>query len=318
VEILKTSNGCFSKFTRDYKIYIDALFNIVKSIKDTDQYKLIDSYEFTIQNPPPRPCCKYTDKLYVACILYILIKQATWTNFNGPIPGKQVHKRRVEYSKIYVYQQYYESILKEYLDNARPKANKYLSADSTTISNQYCSEVSKHNPRNKNRKGVNISTVINDDNVPIILSCHDSTYHDVNSLTDDLSNIKNNPTLMNNIPVNNDKIYILADSAYDSKNLKTKIREMKMIPIVPPNKRNTKNPNKLKGKILTRNEKHIYRKRIHVEHFFRTLKKNIKLSHVYEKTIKSFHGLCLLAASNHILNIIQQKRNNRKCAPKRK
>jgi hypothetical protein len=301
VKILETSNGCFDKFTRDYKINIDALFNIVKSIKDTDRYELIDSYEFTINNPPPNPRYKYTDKLYVACILFILMKQATWTNFNGPIPGKQVHKRHMEY-----------------LDNARPKANKYLSADSTTISNQYCFEVSKHNPRNKNRKGVNISTVINDENVPIILSCHESTYHDVNSLTDDLSNIKNNPTLMNRISVNNDKIYILADSAYDSKNLKTKIREMKMIPIVPPNKRNTKNPNKLKGKILTRNEKHIYRKRINVEHFFRILKRNIKLSHVYEKTIKSFHGLCLLAASNHILNIIQEKKNNRKRAPKRK
>jgi hypothetical protein len=86
-------NVRFKKFLEEYDKIISLLFNILKTYKP----KIIDSYTYSIEQPPPHPLYKYTDKLYLACILFIILYCPTWESFLGPIAGDQVNKRHLQY-----------------------------------------------------------------------------------------------------------------------------------------------------------------------------------------------------------------------------
>ena len=76
----------------------------------------------------------------------------------------------------------------------------------------------------------------------------------------------------------------------------TKIRDIlktkNILLIIPYNKRNTKDKNKINK--LTKNEKIRYKKRINIEHIFSNLKSNHKLENRYEKYINNYKGLLYL------------------------
>ncbi len=61
---------------------------------------------------------------------------------------------------------------------------------------------------------------------------------------------------------------MLADKIYDTKNVRSKIVDLNIKPIIASNKKNTKDQEKLKKKQLTNHEKLIYKKRIIVENTF--------------------------------------------------
>jgi len=142
------------KFFKDHDKAISLFFSILKQIKPD----IIDAYTYSIDNPPPHPRYKYTDKLYIGCIFYITKYNSSWESFLGPIPGKQVHKRHMEYSKCGIYLNFYNNSLEKYM-NSNNKNLQYLCIDTSTINNKLCQEVAVHNPVNKNRKGVKISTI---------------------------------------------------------------------------------------------------------------------------------------------------------------
>ena len=104
------------------------------------QYKptIIDFYSYSLKNPPPHPLYKYTDKLYLACILYVIFYGSTWESFIGPISGKLLNKRHHEYIKYDLYSKFFEISLKKYL---KTHDVKYLSIDSTIIYNKNCIEL---------------------------------------------------------------------------------------------------------------------------------------------------------------------------------
>ena len=87
------------------------------------------------------------------------------------------------------------------------------------------------------------------------------------------------------------KRYILADKGYDSNKIRTLIKQKNYTPIIA--KRKYKN----KNKSLKKYEIKIYKKRIIVENFFAWLKMFPKINKIYEKKIKSYNGLLLLAIS---------------------
>ena len=75
---------------------ISSLFNILKKYKPN----IIDSYTYSVENPPPYPNYRYTDKLFIACILNIAINNGNWVGFIGLIEGKQVNNRHIQYSNF--------------------------------------------------------------------------------------------------------------------------------------------------------------------------------------------------------------------------
>ena len=73
---------------------------------------------------------------------------------------------------------------------------------------------------------------------------------------------------------------LLADKGYDSMKLRNKLIEKGFIPIIPYNRRNTKDPEKIKH--LTEKEKMIYKQRIRIEQTFMKLKRNKRINIRYE------------------------------------
>ena len=77
---------------------------------------------------------------------------------------------------------------------------------------------------------------------------------------------------------------MLADTGYDSNEIKDHLKINNIIPIIRPNNRR-RNKNK-KKKHLTRPNRKKYKRRIKVEHYYGTLKKYSKVNCVYEKKNK--------------------------------
>ena len=96
-----------------HKIVIDMMFKIIKLKKP----HIINAYSYSIKNPPKNDNYKYTEKLYIGCILYVLKHNNSWDAFIGPIPGKQLNKRHNDYCNYQIYSDFYEKCLKKYLKN---------------------------------------------------------------------------------------------------------------------------------------------------------------------------------------------------------
>ena len=60
------------------------------------------------------------------------------------------------------------------------------------------------------------------------------------------------------------------------------MKNLNITPIIPPNKRNTKNENKLKKLQLETKQKQIYKKRISIENSFCYLQKNRRCQIIYD------------------------------------
>ena len=74
--------------------------------------------------------------------------------------------------------------------------------------------------------------------------------------------------------MNNTK-YFICDKGYCSSKIRNILINKNILPIIPFNRRNTKDKNKINK--LTKNEKNRYKKRIKIEHIFSNLKSNHKL-----------------------------------------
>ena len=119
------------KFFNEHIDIINIIFNILKKYKP----KIVDSFSYSIKNPPQYPNYKYTEKLYLGYILYVIKYGSTWESFLGLIPGKQLNKRHNEYLIYDLYSNFFEESLEEYL---KDYTMKYLSIDSTIIKNGKC------------------------------------------------------------------------------------------------------------------------------------------------------------------------------------
>ena len=168
-----------------------------------------------------------------------------------------------------------------------------LSIDSTFISNKYGTEKIGRNIFYKSKNGIKITTIVDSNGIPLDLRIDSGNTHDSKIAPKILNNLKNIDSKINNQPKNK---YLLADKGYDSQKIREIIKTSKYIPLIAKRKTNNK------AKRLTKKENVIYKKRIIIEHSYSWLKMNAKIEKLYEKTIKSYKGLLLLAISILIFN----------------
>lgn len=271
---------------------ISALLSILKTKKP----KVVDAYYYSDENPPIHPKYKYTDKLYIGCIFYILKYGTTWESFIGPIPGKQLNKRHNEYLGMDLYADFFNISLKKYLKH---RNIKYLSVDSTIINNKNCVELTKHLPINKNRKGVKISTIVDDSGSPLTHTVVEATEHDITAALENLSELEISRIVQKALEQTDGHVYLLGDKGYDGSTLTQEVKKMDITPIIPAIKRKG-----TKRRRLTRRDKKKLRKRIKVEHFFGIIKRTAKINCIYEKKIASYNGLLSMLFGSILLNRI--------------
>ena len=78
--------------------------------------------------------------------------------------------------------------------------------------------------------------------------------------------------------------------------------------IIPINKRNTKDPEKLQKQKMTKKQEKIYENRIKIENLIAQIKAYPKISNVYERTIKSYNGLLQLILSRSIIRSAKNRK----------
>ena len=280
----------FSDFLNKYDKIILKLFNIVASFKK----HCPNTYQYSIKFPPLRSNFKYTDKLFIGCILHVSLNSSSWNSFIGPIPGKQIHKKFMEYSKLGVFKQLFNDAIKEYSD----KSNNFdlISTDTSTIHNKNCTELRHKIPYLKNKKCLKISTIVDSIGTPLCFSIHDSGNNDCKIFNKDFIEVVSNKRIFRKF---NKKTTLLADKGYDTRAIRNKIKESKIKCIISCNNRRTIDPNK--KRYLTDSESLIYKKRVKVEHLFGIIKRHPKINCVYEKTLRSYENLLFLVASKIIL-----------------
>jgi hypothetical protein len=286
-------NQSFANFLNKHERIILKLFDIVKTFKKN----IPDTYKYSLKYPPPRSNYKYTDKLFIGCILYIILNNSSWTSFIGPIPGKQVHKKFREYSKMKLFKRLFKRSIKEYLCTKSMEKTKLISVDSTNIFNKNCIELKNRNPYYKNKKCIKLSTTVDSLGSPLSITINDSNNHDCKLFNEVFDKMINNKVIKEKL---NKRSILLADKGYDTKAIRNKIKKSRMKCIITYNKRNCKDKNKIKE--LTEHEKIIYKNRIKVEHFYGIIKKYPKINSVYEKTMNSYLNLVLLVSSMILIN----------------
>ena len=97
---------------------------------------------------------------------------------------------------------------------------------------------------------------------------------------------------------------MMADKGYDSSFIRNKLIDNGVKPIIPFNKRNTKDKNKIK--YLNDADTKFYKKRIKIENTFSWIKKNKRISEINEKSMKSYMNFLYLAVNLLLFKRIYQ------------
>lgn len=236
---------------------------------------------------------KFTEYQYIENIINVLRSATYWRRYYGPINGRVLNNKHNFYVKSGLYNAFYKFILEKYYTKNKNSKWKYLSIDSTFIQNKFGVNKIGRNKFYKNKRGIKISSIVDSKGIPLSTFIDKGSINDAKLFQPTFMNILIKTNASKYINSNKHKQYFLADKGYDSKQIRTILKTNSYEPIIAQNRRNIKDPNKIKKFSLLK--KKIYKKRIIVENYFAWITANPKLMRMYEKTIESYYGLVELA-----------------------
>jgi len=260
-------------------------------------YKFIDPILSYIKNNTS--ICKYYNKSkkiqkYPAELMLKLIAQVLETGISWRSLDTFYSKNKEKPKWITVYKFYnqlitrkiilntYAQMLKKYFVKGKNNKLNYRYTDTSFIYSRNGGESVKYNKFFGRKKCCKVSLITDKYGVPFNISIYNGNINDSAILLDQL-NSKNIIDIEEN---NGKKNYFFADSGYDSSKIRSKLKELNLIPIIPTNKRNTKDINKIIK--LTKEEQKKYKKRIKIEHVFGQLKTERKILTRYDKNNNVF------------------------------
>lgn len=262
---------------------------IVNSIYNNIKYNyksLYNTYQFKTKNQ------KYKLKFILkACVHFISIscsyKNFMYFNLNH----NTFYKNFIKLNKFKIFEYTYKDLLNKYLSKSKNKI-KQIYTDTSTFYNKYNIDNVERNKYFKNKKVMKLSLITNEKGIPLNIDLFKGNLNDINIFNKQLDKL--------NIKLfNKNSTIFMADAGYDSIKLRNKLNDIFYKSIIPFNKRNTKDKNKIKT--LTDEEKKLYKSRITIENTFLKIKKNRRLEIVYEKISKNFLSLIYLSLIKYII-----------------
>jgi hypothetical protein len=241
-----------------------------KLLKNKQGNNLIDILENIINKlePPKNESykrnIKYSTKDYICGIIEVLSNNISWRKYNGKIDGRILNNKHNYYSKLGVYDELYKVNLDTYLKSNK-EYSKYLSMDSSFISNKNGINKLGRNIYYKNKQGRKITAIVDSKGISINVHLISGNKHDCkitpvilnklenkdtnknankntnknankNTNKDTKKNTKKNANENANINITENKIYLLADKGYDRKKIREIIKNKNMIPIIAKRK----------------------------------------------------------------------------------
>ena len=157
------------KISKDFSIFLHkndaiimAAFNILKKFIPN----IRNTYKYSKRHPPEHHRRIYSHKLFIGCILNIILSQVFWKSFVAPIPGPQVNKVHHQYVKYGIYQILLDGVIKKY---GKSYDLSTISIDTSFCSNKKNYELEAHNPHYKNKKGVKIVIACDGSLIPTLV-----------------------------------------------------------------------------------------------------------------------------------------------------
>ena len=221
---------------------------------------------------------KYSLNDILVDILYVLKTGIAWRDVRSSIKWTSVYWHFKRFTERNIFKKLYlkfrnKTIKKVNIDT--------LLIDSSIICNKYGINKVSRNKFYKNKKCNKISCITNDKGIPISINVNKGSVHDLHFIDFHCKDL-------HKIFRNNKASYLLADKAYFSSKLKTKLLTHNCNLMVPC-KKNTK-------PLLPFN-KLIYKKRINVEHLFAEIKNFRRINTRYDKIFSVYKEFIYLGFS---------------------
>jgi hypothetical protein len=270
--------------------------NIIKNIIN---FIKSDSKLFTIFNHFNQ---KYSLRLLLKPILIILRDGIAFRNIsNTKINWNTIYKFFIKLEKYDVIKNSYYNTVNKYLikdmkniknnNNYTKDGKRILITDTTLIQNKLGIDDIDYNIQLEKHKSTKISLLTTKSGLPINVDIYKSSIYDSKILNSHIDNFKlSSPFIFDN------KNILLGDAGYDSNNIRNKLNIMKFgLLISNKNKRNTKDPKKIKQLELNLEEKIIIKNRIRIENTNSHLKQYKRIDRRYDKYSKNFLTFIYLA-----------------------
>jgi len=243
----------------------------------------------------------YSIEILLEGILYKLKTGISYKNITKKtlqITGSNLYYFHKKIIRFKIFEEFYNNYITKYITIMSNNMNEFF-VDSTLIANKLGIDKVMHNVQLKKHKSCKISIIEDNFKIPIDYIISNSNIHDASIFSNHIQNISNKyPSLC----TNNNKF--IADSGYDSDPIRNQLKDKKLgILICDKNKRNTKDPEKVKKLKPILHEKLLLQKRSVIEHTNNTLKQNRTINIRYEKISKHYENFTTLA----IIRIIFKK-----------
>lgn len=232
---------------------------------------------------------KYKLSEYLSDIIYVLKTGISWRDLRSHIHWNSVYKVFIKLNSFNIFKLSYVNLLKKYFKKTPNNKLKYILTDTSFVSNKKGKDLIGYNKFYNRKNGTKISLITDSKGVPFNVKCYKGNMYDSKILEAQLK-VPNLMEFNNILPINQ---YFLADPAYDSKDVRSKLIDLKYEPIIVQNKRNIKDSKKIIS--LNKEQKKIYVKRLIIEGTFSKMKMNKKLCLRYESKIKNFLGFIYLS-----------------------
>jgi transposase len=254
-------------------------------------------------NSPKR---KYKLDDILPIIMYVLKHNIPWRAIDDmqlsiDISHQNVYKiyRKLLTDKILM--NYYSKMVDKYMTNNLEHGIVYT--DTTVIPNKYGNENIGSNKYYKNKNISKLSIVTDSEGIVfnIKLFSNNANKNDAGIAMEHISKIdKSEPIVKHMIKIKT----LVADKGYDSTKIRKLMEKNKIRCIIPKNKRNTKDEQKLEDHKLSPKDNVIYMKRIKIENTNALLKKNRRIDIRYDRLAETYMGFvyarCIYRTINYI------------------
>ena len=206
-------------------------------------------------------------------LLHILWTGCPWRSLQTTRSSYQtVHRHFITWTQRHIFREAYSIAYK--LQNRPTRRNlRFQCIDASFVKNIYGRDCIGRNPTDRGRNGTKLSAVVDQDGLPLSLVFFPANVHDVHTVE---------PTLKRRIVSSDRSEPLYADKGYDSKKVRTTIRQYGNLDRVSK-----------RGTIVHRV---VNRRRNIVERFFSWLDKNRRLILRYDALIASYESWTWLAS----------------------
>ena len=226
---------------------------------------------------------KYTNEYYFDKMVCVLRDVTSWKALGRLTKGSTYHYKTIQdkylqWCKLNIFEDAYIQGIRPITEGYTCHSTIDLFIDGSLINNKYGRELVAYG-RNKKKKVTNVSVICNEDKVPLSVTFHKGSTHDIKTVNESIDKLTENITYR--------KINLIGDKGYISEAMRKTLAERKIQLITPYRKNQKKKNNKREASKLNKRHK--------VEHANQIMKDYNRVYLRRDHLITTYRGFVYLA-----------------------